>query len=153
MTEHVEGIGGKIVYESRKAVVAYKNRILLLKLDLDNLTLGHDALDGDWDLPGGRINEGESAEDALKREVREEVGIEVSVVSDLNDFEFYPSSGVVVRGKNLFCMASSDCVVLDKTRSKQHSSYIWASTEDAASYSMPTWMKKGIKLSERYMQR
>ena len=36
---------------------------------------------GDWELPGGRVDLGESAVDALKREVAEEAGLEVEVQS------------------------------------------------------------------------
>ena len=42
---------------------------------------------GSWSLPGGLIDVGETAEDAVRREVREECGIEVTVGPVLGIFE------------------------------------------------------------------
>lgn len=39
------------------------------------------GLDGKWDLPGGKLECGESPEDAVAREIREELGVDITVKS------------------------------------------------------------------------
>ena len=40
---------------------------------------GHEPAKGTWSLPGGAVELGEKVIDALKREIREEIGIEIQV--------------------------------------------------------------------------
>ena len=54
-------------------VVGRGGRILICRRKKEN-TFG-----GYWEFPGGKCEEGESLEDCLKRELMEEVGIEVAV--------------------------------------------------------------------------
>jgi 8-oxo-dGTP diphosphatase len=37
----------------------------------------HGKLAGKWEFPGGKIEEGETEQDAVKREIREELGVDV----------------------------------------------------------------------------
>lgn len=48
---------------------------------------GQPPAQGSWSLPGGLVNVGETTEDAVRREVREECGIEVTVGPVLGIFE------------------------------------------------------------------
>jgi len=51
------------------------------------------VLAGLWEFPGGKVEEGETDADALKREVRERVGVEVTVGANIgrrtHDYEGY----------------------------------------------------------------
>jgi len=40
---------------------------------------GHAPLKGEWSLPGGAVELGETLEDAIRREVQEETGLDVAV--------------------------------------------------------------------------
>lgn len=56
------------------------------------------AFEGYWEFPGGKVECGESAADAMRRELREELGIEVETVCPwlTRDFE-YPHASVRLR--------------------------------------------------------
>lgn len=53
---------------------------------------GHGELAGGWEFPGGKLEPGESARDACVREVREELGVEVTDVAPFVSLDYeYPS--------------------------------------------------------------
>ena len=55
------------------AVIVREGKILITRRQND------DPLKGKWEFPGGKINKGESPEECLRRELREELGIEVTI--------------------------------------------------------------------------
>ena len=57
----------KSFYIGVKGIILQDNNVLLLKRIKQGTYF--------WDAPGGRIDEGENIEDALKRELSEEIGV------------------------------------------------------------------------------
>jgi 8-oxo-dGTP diphosphatase len=53
-------------------LIFYKNKILLTKR-------AKKPFKGWWDLPGGYVEHGETAEQALKREMKEETGLDIKI--------------------------------------------------------------------------
>ena len=53
---------------------------------------GYGEFEGLWEFPGGKIEPGESRESALKREIQEELGIDININKFLCTTEYdYPS--------------------------------------------------------------
>ena len=65
MTKRVKDVCGAIIRKDGKILVAQRK-------------FG-DTFGGLWEFPGGSIEEGESKEEALRREIAEELGIDINV--------------------------------------------------------------------------
>ena len=62
-----------------RGICEYDDKVLLLKIRSKS---GHDA--GKWEIPGGKVKEGEFFDQALKREFMEEAGLEINIESLYN---------------------------------------------------------------------
>ena len=60
-----------VVFPAMKALIGREGKLLVVKQ-----TIGEKIY---WDLPGGRMEHGETPLETLKREVKEETGLEVVV--------------------------------------------------------------------------
>lgn len=80
-------------------------RVVLLKNDRD-----------EWELPGGRIDEGETPRQCLAREVVEELGVRVAVATSPLDAYLFE----VVPGKHVFVVTYSCVLQGDFTPATSH---------------------------------
>jgi 8-oxo-dGTP pyrophosphatase MutT (NUDIX family) len=89
-----------------------------------------DYLPGIWEDMGGRIKQFEEPEEALRREVREETGLEIEIMKPLTVFHDYRGERNAENELLIityWCKARSDQVVL----SEEHSAYQWVYPEEA----------------------
>jgi len=111
------------LFVATKAFVMHSGKILIVR-ESDAYADGTNA--GKYDLIGGRLNPGERLEEALRREVKEETGLNVEIGSPFFADESIPRP--VVRGEEwqvvkiyFPCKSRSDQVTL----SGDHNECLW----------------------------
>ena len=76
---------------------------------------------GDLDLPGGRIENGESFKESLYREIFEETGLDAKILYPFTQWSFMKAPELIVTGVTYYCQYLSGRVIL----SNEHSDYCW----------------------------
>ncbi len=72
----------KVIIPFVVGLIKHKNKYLLTKrIDLDKKDPPYFA--GMWQIPGGAINFGETVKVAIKREIKEELGLDIEAISVL----------------------------------------------------------------------
>lgn len=103
------------------------NKYVLLRRSDDR-----DYAPGIWECVTGRVDQGEGFEDALRREVREELEVEVQVEYVLGTTHFY--RGTPPTPENELVGVVYLCSLADPSSiriSSEHSDYRWLSASDA----------------------
>lgn len=86
---------------------------------------------GKWLLPGGKINQGETSLEGLKREVKEETGINDFKVKKLVDFEAWSEGD---SGKCVVTFLLEPIGDINVVLSEEHDKYEWVLPADLDSY-------------------
>jgi 8-oxo-dGTP diphosphatase len=89
---------------------------------------------GAWDIPGGRLELGEDPTDGLKREAREEAGLDIDSVLPLDVHHFRRDDGQEIYMIIFWCTAKDGEVVLFH----EHVEFKWCNVRNKADF--PEWL-------------
>lgn len=125
MIEYVFGLAVRVLLTDEEG------KILILKRSTDSKTNS-----GKWELPGGKVDQGESFDHALIREVYEETKLEIALDHVVGvcqqNLPFIRAIHIVMSGK---------VVEGELNISSEHEGYAWVFFEDIQHYELADWLE------------
>ena len=103
-----------------KSFIVKDGRLLILKRASDEVQMPNI-----WEIPGGRLEPGENPFEGVKRETKEETGIDIEVVHPLSVRHFKRDDGQTITMLIFLCKALNEEIKI----SKEHSDFEWINIE------------------------
>lgn len=116
--------------------VSKDGQILIVRRILD------DFMGGNYELPGGGVDDGETILKGIERETLEETGLQVIAVLSMHEGFDYQTEKKNVRQFNFVVETSGYEVKLEPM---EHDAFTWISENELDNYPMSPEMKKSIK--------
>jgi 8-oxo-dGTP diphosphatase len=125
MINHVYGLAVRVLLTDQDG------KILILKRSTDSKTNP-----GKWELPGGKVDQGESFDHALIREVYEETNLKISlehvVGASEQNLHIIRAVHIIMTGK---------IVEGELNLSSEHEGYAWVLIETLPDYELADWLQ------------
>lgn len=97
-----------------------------------------------WEFPGGKKEENESFEACLKREIKEELGIEIKITGALPSFKYSYSEDLAIELFPFRCEALTTEIKL-----AEHKQIKWVSLEEL---DILDWVEADVGVVEYYIK-
>ena len=97
---------------------------------------------GEWELPGGKLEPGETLEGCVARELLEELGVAVRVGPVVDTWLYRIASGIEVLVVTFGCEADA---LPDELVSPEGIGIGWVAVEDLAAIDLPIGYHRGIR--------
>lgn len=119
-----------------KALIVDDGKFIMMKRhDNDQFRPGED------DLPGGTIEFGEDPVTGLKREIKEEISLEVDVIAPSRVWTLMKGKDIQVIGITFFCRKTGG----KETLSPEHSEFRWVSIKHYKKENLIGWLTQDIE--------
>jgi 8-oxo-dGTP diphosphatase len=125
MINHVFGLAVRAIISDDK------DQILIIKRSIDSKTNP-----GKWELPGGKVDEGESFDQALLREVFEETKLKVNLEHVIGVAE---QNLHLIRAVHI--IMSTTILEGELILSDEHDGYAWINFESLPDYDLADWLQ------------
>ena len=122
------------------AVILSNNQILVLKR-----ASRESFLPNLWELPSGKVDQGEDLGTALTREVFEETGLSIGSGRYVDHFDYKSKSGQATRQFNFLITYDVDKAEV-KLNAEEHDEYMWTNDFSPCSPQVQEMIKKAILL-------
>ncbi|MBQ0002612.1 MAG: NUDIX domain-containing protein [Treponema sp.] len=103
-----------IAYHNQKVLIAHRNPV--------------GQMGSRFEFPGGKVDDGESEEQAIKREMSEEFGIDVSIIEKITTGYF--SHNGKESSLEVYLIKVSHDGMTEKYRLTEHTDYRWVDIDD-----------------------
>jgi 8-oxo-dGTP diphosphatase len=118
-----EGSGG-LAIKVTAAIIERGGKVLIARRKKG------DRFEGKWEFPGGKIEAGESPKECLRRELREELGVEVEAG------EFLCSVSFETSGLSIELMAFRTSLLAGEVRCHDHDEIRWIEPEQLGDFDL-----------------
>ena len=125
MINHVYGLAVRVLLTDQNG------KILILKRSSDSKTNP-----GKWELPGGKVNQEESFDHALIREVYEETNLKIELDHVVGASE---QNLHIIRAVHI--IMSGKIIEGKLTLSREHEGYAWVLMETLSDYELADWLE------------
>lgn len=124
---------------SVKAMIFFEGKLLLLQKN-DAEGLHH------WEFPGGGLRFTEDFETGLRREVKEETGLDIELEAPAGIWSYQKKDGQFLNGVIFTALAKTEHVVI----SDEHIAYHWVTPDEFASYRIHGSLQRSLQRMQQF---